>query len=163
MWYVTRSDPWIWPKADREPVRERTDESIQIYSAVANVAYHCLWFLDFYQTANPAGFESPEYVRGGLEEMAWPEDGAAPIADWVFSKEVLLRYLKYGRRKLSDRLVALTDTELVNRCPAGHPRAGSTLLELLEINVRHVREHGDAVRDFLVRQGVEPGRTSASG
>jgi hypothetical protein len=42
MWHVPRSDPWVWPNAGTEPVPERTDESIQTFSAVAHIAYHCL-------------------------------------------------------------------------------------------------------------------------
>jgi hypothetical protein len=155
MWHVPRSDPWMWPKAGVEPVPERTDESIQTFSAVANVVYHCLWFLDYYQNADPADFATPEYVRGGPQEMAFADDGAAPITNWVFSKVVLLRYLDHGRRTLNDRLVAATESELAERCPAGHPHAGSSLLELLQINLRHVREHGDSVRAFLVGEGID--------
>jgi DinB superfamily len=157
MWHVSRSDPWVWPKAGREPVPERTDETIQGFSTVATIACHCIWFLDFYQSPDPAGFQSPEYVRGGPEEMPWPADGAAPIPDRFFSKDVLLRYLSYGRGKLGALLASVTDTELSQPCLPGHPHAGSTLLELLNVNLHHVREHGDSIHDFLVRNGVDPG------
>jgi hypothetical protein len=155
MWPVPRSDPWVWPKEGVEPVRERTDESIQMYAAVGNIVYHCLWFLDFYQRTNPVGFVSPEFVRGGPMEMDWADDGAAPIVDSFFSKDVLLRYLDFGRRTVAERLTTATDAELAERCPAGHPWSGSSLLELLEVNLHHVREHGDQVRAFLVSAGVE--------
>jgi hypothetical protein len=154
MWHVPRSDPWMWPMAGVEPVPERTDESIQSFSAVANVVYHCLWFLDYYQSADPVDFASPEYDRGGPQELAFADDGAAPITDWVFSKDVLLRYLDHGRRTLNDLLRAATDSELAERCPVGHPHGGSSLLELQQINLRHVREHGDSVRTFLVERGI---------
>jgi hypothetical protein len=111
--------------------------------------------LDFYQSPDPVGFTSPEYVRGGPMEMAWAQDGAAPVVEWVFSKEVLLRYLDHGRRSVVECLTAATGSDLAERCPAGHPRAGSSLLELLRINVLHVREHGDSVRGFLVEQGAD--------
>jgi len=124
MWHVPRSDPWVWPIDPVEPVRERTDESIQTYSAVANIAYHCLWFFDFYQNTETVGFVSPEYVRGGPMEMDWSVDGAAPIVDWVFPKDVLLRYLHHGRHTVAERLATVSDAELVERCPAGHPRFG---------------------------------------
>jgi hypothetical protein len=155
MWQVPRSDPWVWPKDGVEPVPERTDESIQTYSVVATIVYHCLWFLDFYQRVDPVGFMSPEYVRGGPMEVAWADDGAAPIVETVFSKDVLLRYLEHGRRTVAERLTAATDSELGERCPAGHPWAGSSLRELLEVNLRHVREHGEQVHGFLATQGVD--------
>jgi hypothetical protein len=157
MWRVKRTDPWIWPKRGTVPIPERTDESIQIYSWVGTVAYHCLWFLDFYQTTEPAGFETPDYVRGGPEEMAWPPDGAAPLPDRVFDRDVLLRYLAHGRDKILERLVTVTDADLGALCPVGHPQAGKSLLELLMVNLEHVREHGRQIESFLTARGVAGG------
>jgi hypothetical protein len=34
-------------------------------------------------------------------------------------------------------------------CPAGHPRAGETVRQLLETNLAHVREHGQQLADFV--------------
>src|SRR5438067_10358978 len=67
LWEVKRTDPWIWPKND-QPEPGRTDESIQIFSAIWTVAYHCLFYLDFYMTTDMESFETPEYIRGGVEE-----------------------------------------------------------------------------------------------
>jgi len=154
MWTVPRTDPWVWPKPGTDPVPERTDEAIQIFSSVANIAYHCLWFLDFYVSVEP-GFQSPDYMRGGPEEMAWPADGAAPIHDWVFPSDVLLRYLAHGRDNARQRLASVSEAELAAPCPPGHPHAGKTLSELLQVNLRHVREHGVQIHDFLVGHGVD--------
>ncbi len=73
----------------------------------------------------------------------------------VAADRVPLRYLEHGRRTVAERLGAATDSEPDERCLAGHPRVGSTLLELLAINLHHVREHGDQVRAFLVTEGVD--------
>jgi hypothetical protein len=149
MWHVPRTDPWVWPAAGVEPIPERTDESIQQFSSFWVIGYHCLWFLDFYVTANPSGFESPEYVRGGPEEMAWPTDGAAPLATQAFSRDALLAYADHGRRRVRDRIESAADAEFEDRCPPGHPHAGKTLRDLLQVNLAHVREHGSQMLDFV--------------
>jgi hypothetical protein len=151
MWHVPRTDPWVWPAPGREPIPERTDESIQQFSAVWTVAYHCLWFLDFYVTADPDGFESPELVRGGPEELPWPADGAAPLADRVFSRDDLLAYAAHGRSRVRQRVETMPAAELDTRCPPGHPHAGKTLRELLDVNLAHVREHGTQLLEFVSR------------
>ena len=149
MWHVPRTDPWVWPNPGTEPIPERTDESIQQFSAFWSVAYHCLWFLDFYVTANPASFESPEYVRGGPEEMAWPEDGAAPLPGPAFDRKALLAYADHGRRQVRQRIETIPDEALDARCQPGHPHAGKTLRELLDVNLAHVREHGGQMLQFV--------------
>lgn len=151
MWPVPRTDPWVWPAPGTEPVLERTDESIQQFSAFWVVAYHCLWFLDFYVTADPSGFESPEYVRGGPEEMPWPADGAAPLADRVVSRNDLLAYVDHGRRQVRARIETASDDDFAARCGPRHPHAGKTLRELLDVNLDHVREHGAQLAEFVRR------------
>ncbi len=118
MWHVPRTDPWVWPRPGTEPVPERTDASIQQFSAFWVTAYHCLWFLDFYVTADPAGFESPEYIRGGPEEMQWPADGAAPLADQGFPRAALLAYADHGRRQVRQRIQTAPEGEFDQRCGA---------------------------------------------
>ena len=154
LWPVPRTDPWVWPQPGVQPIPERTDESIQQFSAFWVVAYHCLWFLDFYVTAEPEGFESPSYVRGGPEELPWPADGAAPLTDVVFDRETLLRYADHGRAKVLERIGSVTDDELGERCGPNHPHAGRTLRELLGVNLAHVREHGGQLLEFARRSAA---------
>ena len=149
MWHVPRTDPWVWPKPGTDPVPERTDESIQQFSVFWVVAYHCLWFLEFYLSADPSGFESPEFVRGGPEEMAWPADGAAPLPDRVFARDALLAYADHGRRRVRERIMTLAEDEFEAYCPPDHPHAGKTLRELLDVNLAHVLEHGAQMLDFV--------------
>lgn len=149
LWPVPRTDPWVWPRPGMEPVPERTDESIQQFSAFWVIAYHCLWFLDFYVTTDPSGFQSPDYVRGGPEELEWPADGAAPLAEAAISREALLRYADHGRQRVRDRIEQASDAQLQAVCGPGHPRAGSTLAELFAINLAHVREHGQQLAQFV--------------
>ncbi|HXH22331.1 MAG TPA: DinB family protein [Dehalococcoidia bacterium] len=114
-WRVKKTDAWVWPREGVTPVPERTEESIQSLSAVWVVAYHCLWFLDFY-TSTGEGFESPEYVRGGPEEQGMAADGAARLPAPVYPREVLLRYLDHGRRKVRHTIATISEEELRAVC-----------------------------------------------
>lgn len=153
LWHVPRTDPWVWPAPGTEPIPERTDESIQQFSAFWAVAYHCLFFLDFYVRADPAGFTTPEYVRGGPEEMDWPADGAAPLSDRVFDRPTLLDYLTHGRRQVRERIETMAPAELEERCASWHPHAGKTLDQLLQVNLAHIREHGGQMTAFVAAGG----------
>jgi DinB family protein len=159
MWRVHTSDPWLWPHSGTPPIPERTEESIQQFSWFCTVAYHCLWFLDFYLTTDPAGVQSPDYVRGGPEEQGMAADGAAPLPHPRYGRDVLLRYLDHGRRRLHDRLASATEQELASTCPIGHPHAGKTLLELIEVNLQHVQDHGGAMLTFVEREAQLSQRT----
>ncbi len=98
MWHVPRTDPWVWPKPGTDPVRERTDESIQRFSAFWVVAYHCLWFLEFYLSADPSGFESPEFVRGGPRRWAGPRMVPLRCPTASSQRDALSAYADHGRR-----------------------------------------------------------------
>lgn len=148
LWEVKRTDPWIWPANDK-PEPGRTDDSIQIFSAIWMVAYHCLFYLDFYLTTDMASFQTPEYIRGGVEEDPINEFGTAKFPDRVYPRDLLLEYLAYGRARARDVISSVTDSDLAKRCPPHHPHAGKTLDQLLRVNLAHVREHGGQIRDFL--------------
>lgn len=149
LWEVKRTDAWMWPPEGREPDPGRTEESIQVFSAIWMVAYHCLFYLDFYLTTGAGGFETPEYVRGGVEEDPINEHGAARLPDAPYTKDVLLRYLDYGRDRARKIIPALTEVEASSICPDWHPHAGKTLSELLQVNLAHIREHGDQILRFV--------------
>lgn len=150
VWPVRRTDPWVWPRDGVSPITERTDESIQQLSGFCNVAYHCLWFLDFYVTTDVAGFQSPEYVRGGPEEQGMAADGAVPVpVRPCYPREVLLAYLNHGRDRVLERIAKATTADLAAACPRGHPHHGKSLRQLLEVNLDHVREHGGQMTAFL--------------
>lgn len=153
VWHVPKTDPWVWPAPGVEPIPERTEESIQQFSAFWAVATHCLWFLDFYVRTDPSGFQSPEYVRGGPEELPWPADGAAPLADRVFDRSALLRYAEHGRRQVRERIETMPEEEFEQRCEPNHPHAGITLRQLLDVNLRHVIEHGAQLKEFAQQKG----------
>lgn len=82
--------------------------------------------------------------------MPWPADGAAPLTDSVFPREVLLAYADHGRRQVRHRIETMAEDELDRRCGVDHPHAGKTLRQLLDVNLRHVIEHGGQLRAFVV-------------
>ena len=149
VWHVPRTDPWVWPQRGVEPVPERTDETIQRFSAFWCVAYHCLWFLDYYLTTGDDVFESPDYVKGGPEELGFAADGAVAVPGETFPREALLRYLDHGRRKVHDVVPAVSDDILATACPGDHPRAGETFGQVWLVGVAHVEEHGAQLAAFV--------------
>ncbi len=154
VWRVSAEDPWVWPKAGVKPIPQRTKESIQGLSAFWAVAYHCLFYLDFYVTTDMRSFQTPQIVRGGPEEQGMAADGAAliPLLP-VYPREVLLEYLDYARRRVRQVVRNVADDALRVTCPQGHPHSGKTLRQLLEINLAHVRGHGGELLGFVRRQG----------
>lgn len=146
VWEVKQSDPWIWPAPGVQPIPERTPESIQRMSHFWAVAYHCLWFLDQYTLAD---FEMPtKFVdaRGGPEELPFPAaDGAAPLPGPAISRDVLLRYLDFGREQLRSRI---NFVDMAAAVSSRHPHAGKTLAELYDVNLDHLREHGAQLLAF---------------
>ncbi len=154
LWHVSRTDPWVWPRAGVAPIPGRTDRSIQQLSAFCNVAYHCLWFLDFYVTTDVGGFQSPAYMRGGPEEQGMAADGAVPVpVGPCYPREILLAYLAHGRARVLERIANATEVELAAPCPQAHPHRGKTLLQLLHVNLEHVREHGGQLKGLLEDRG----------
>ncbi len=117
------------------------------YHAFWCIAYHTLFYLDYYTLESVEGFSPPPPF--GLTEL--DPDGALP--DRVFTKEELLGYLQHGREKVRARIAGMTDEE------AGRPRrlgmrTEGTELELLLYNLRHVQHHA-AQLNLLLRQRVD--------
>jgi hypothetical protein len=154
VWPVRTTDPWVWPAAGTEPVPERTEESIQRFSAFWVVAYHCLWFLDYYATNDAERFRSPEMVRGGPEEQGFAADGAVALPTGQVSRAVLLEYTAYCRRKVEEEIRRAAEADFRRPRPSGHPHAGETYAELLEGNLAHVREHGGQLERFLAEHAA---------
>ena len=151
VWSVQKTDPWIWPRAGVEPVPERTEESIQRFSAFWVVAYHCLWFLDYYVTNDPKQFQSPAAVRGGPEEQGFAADGAVALPVGHFPRQVLLDYLDHCRQKVENEITGAAEADFEKPRPVNHPHAGKTYAVLLRDNLAHVREHGQQLDAFVAR------------
>lgn len=110
------------------------------------MAYHTIFWLDFYLSDSPEGFAPP--APFGLEEM----DPAGVLPDRVYSKEELLRYLDYGRQKCHQRISNLTDEQATALWKFGSVHLSGA--ELLLYSMRHVQHHA-AQLNLLLRQSID--------
>ena len=108
------------------------------------VAYHTLFWLDFYLSQStesfvpPAPFTVTEFERERLPER-------------VYSKDELRAYLAHDRAKCRAKIEALTDED-ANRVHS-FPWGQVSSLELLLYNMRHVQHHA-AQLNLMLRQDV---------
>lgn len=96
------------------------------------LAYHALFWLDFYLSEDPETFSPPAPYTTSEFDM----DGALP--DGVYSRDELQTYLQYGRDKCRARIKS-ADLLAPQRCRPNNP--DMTIAELLIYNLRHVHEH----------------------
>ncbi|MCA9997351.1 MAG: DinB family protein [Anaerolineales bacterium] len=113
------------------------------FTAFWYVAYHTLFWLDFYLSdaietfAPPAPFTLSEFEAGLLPER-------------VYTKAELQSYLAYGRQKCQETIANLTDALGHQRCRTDWPEM--CVAELWLYNMRHVQEHGGQLSLFLGQQ-----------
>lgn len=110
------------------------------------IAYHALFWLDYYLTADSGSFSPPPPF--GLEEL----DPAGVIPERPYTKDELRTYLRYGREKCRTTILSMTDEE------AGRPykfgRVDLSIAELLLYNMRHVQHHA-AQLNLLLRTEID--------
>ena len=159
LWTVQTTDPWVWPPPGTEPVPERTEESIQGFAAFWCVAYHALWFLDFYLTAPGEPFESPAAIRGGPEELGFAADGAVAVPDRVFGRDALRAYVDHGRVKVHAVVPATSEEVWRSLFTGDHPRSGLPFGTVVQVALDHLVEHGTQMEQMLIaRQVLAPER-----
>ncbi len=114
------------------------------FSAFWYLGYHTLFWLDLYLTGAEEGFAPP--APFDLVEM----DPAGVLPPRTYTREELLNYLQYCRRKCRETINALSIEPAHRLC-----RFGSRELPFAELqlyNLRHVQEHGAQLRMFLGQQ-----------
>lgn len=110
-------------------------------------AYHCLFFLDYYSTKEPALFAPPPPFSLSEFEDRMPER--------VYAKEELLNYLQASRTKCKTLIAGLTDEELINnRWINASGTMNYSVLEICLYNMRHVQHHA-AQLNLLLRQSID--------
>ena len=110
------------------------------------IAYHTLFFLDYYLSEPGKDFAPPEpFTLGEL-------DPAGVLPDRVYTKEELLKYLEFGRRKARRKLKVMTNQKLFRHC--GFERKDFTVAELMIYNTRHIQHHA-AQLNLLLRQKID--------
>jgi len=105
------------------------------------VAFHTLFWLDFYLSGTVEGFSPPAPFT--LDEM----DPAGLLPERPYTRDELLTFLDHGRQKCWATIEALTDEKARQRY--SFPWGEISFLGLLLNNMRHVQEHGAQLNMFL--------------
>jgi hypothetical protein len=106
------------------------------------VAYHTLFFTDYYLSPSETAFELRELnYRGGDERLDEPAAG--------LSKEDALAYVAICRQKVAEILAG--ETREVLEGPSGFQRRRFSRGELHVYNIRHVQHHAGQMSAYLRR------------
>ena len=107
------------------------------------LAYHTLFWLDYYLAEREQGFAPPApYTLGEL-------DPAGVYPEHAYSKLELLAYLAHGRDKLRRSIESLTEARAAERC--GFASREMSVFELRLYDMRHVQHH-TAQLNLVLRQ-----------
>ncbi len=119
------------------------------------IAFHTLFWLDFYLSDSAEGFTPPAPYT--LSEL---ESGGLP--DRVYTKAELRNYLEHGRTQCRNKLASLESALVPQRVRSDWP--DMSVAELLIYNLRHVQEHAAQLSLFLgQRVGSAPGWVAKAG
>jgi hypothetical protein len=110
------------------------------------LAYHTLFWLDFYLSEHEEGFAPPAPFT--LGEM----DPAGVYPERAYAKSELLGYLVHGRDKLRLALRSLDDARAAARCAIAAREM--SVFELRLYDMRHVQHH-TAQLNLLLRQRTD--------
>jgi hypothetical protein len=112
------------------------------------VAYHTLFWLDYYTSESHENFRPPSPF--GLEEM----DPAGVLPPRVYAKDELLTYLEYGREKSRAAIASLTDEKAWEQYNFG--KVSLPIVELHLYSMRHLQHHA-AQLNLILRQVKDTG------
>jgi hypothetical protein len=119
------------------------------YAEFWNIAYHALFWLDYYLSDPFQEFAPPPPIT--LDEL----DPAGRLPERRFSKQEVLAYLEHGREKCRATIAALTDER--GRERRAYPWGELSFVELLLYTMRHVQEHAAQLSLVLgQRLGLTP-------
>ena len=110
------------------------------------IAYHTLFFLEFYLSGREEGFVP--LAPFTLSEL----DPSGLMPKRTYSKEELLTYLEYGRKKCRQTIESMTDEMANEQC--GFNKPGITVAGLHLSNMRHVQHHA-AQLNLILRQKID--------
>ncbi|MFN8310900.1 MAG: DinB family protein [Chitinophagales bacterium] len=108
-----------------------------------HIAYHTIFYLDYYLDTDPDRFAPPAPFT--LSEF---EDGEMPPK--VYSKEELIGYVRHCREKCYRLIMDLDAAKMELRWK--NPYRDYNRFEILIYNMRHVQHH-TAQLNMLMRQG----------
>lgn len=110
------------------------------------IAYHTLFWLDFYLSDSVEKFTPPAPFT--LSEL----DPAGLLPERVYTKNELQSYLEHGRKKCKATIETLTGEKASQRFRFG--RIDLSFAELLLYNMRHVQHHA-AQLNLILRQTID--------
>jgi uncharacterized damage-inducible protein DinB len=123
---------------------EHWEEKIATIS-FRQVAYHTLFFVDFYLSPNEETFELRDFHHeGGDERRPFPSPG--------LSQEQTLAYAASCRQKAIETIASETSESLEG--PSGFSRRKMSRGELHIYNIRHVQHHTGQLSAYLRRLGA---------
>jgi uncharacterized damage-inducible protein DinB len=114
------------------------------------IAYHVLFWLDFYLSGSEDGFQPPAPFT--MSEF----DPAGALPPSVYAKDEILAYLHYGREKCRATIAGLTNARAREVLRFG--KREQSYAELLLYNMRHVQEHGAQLSLYLGQIAERDGR-----
>lgn len=121
------------------------DELWKTESKFWYIAYHTLFYLDYYLSDAPESFTPPTPFT--LSEF----DPEGILPERAYSKVELLTYVGFGRQKCHDLIAGLTTEGAAKRFVNAYKNY--SILEILLYNMRHVQHHA-AQLNLLLRQGM---------
>lgn len=112
------------------------------------IAYHTLFMLDYYMSAEPNQFHPPAPFT--MSEM----DPSGLMPERTYTKEELLTYLAHCREKCFQRVSSVTSTTMFD--PVTTYNRDYPALEIFMFNTRHVQHHTAQLNLLLRQAGTEP-------
>jgi hypothetical protein len=109
-------------------------------------AYHCLFYLDYYLTPDPATFSPPPPFT--LSEL----DPSEVMPGRTYTKAELLSYLQYSRGNCRDSIARMTNETAKSNWKKKDK--DYSVLEVWLYNMRHVQHHA-AQLNLLLRQEID--------
>lgn len=106
--------------------------------AFCQVAYHTLFFTDFYLSESIDEFKQQQFHRAHAELFGDYEELTGE-PDTLYEKRDLLDYAKFCRDKAVEVVAGETEESL--RGPSGFERRRCTRAELHLYNMRHIQHH----------------------
>ncbi|MBK9930695.1 MAG: DinB family protein [Saprospiraceae bacterium] len=109
------------------------------------IAYHSVFFLDYYLTMNPVGFAPPSPFSLSEFEDRMPER--------TYTKDEVMNYLQFCRNKCHDFISSMTDEIAKSNWTNESKTMSYNVIEILLYNMRHVQHHS-AQLNLLLRHGI---------
>jgi DinB family protein len=150
VWEVRPSDPWMSPPDDAGAPTRSVDD-MQVFGRFWYVAFHCIFFLDYYLSQLDAKPYRGPKPFGGPNEHDVDQHRVAILPFREYTREQLLSYLDRGKQRAEKVLGALTVEDAARPCPPTSSYGGQAFSELLGVTLEHVREHGAQLSAALGR------------